>query len=233
MDLLQQSLDNVRNSKNSVTDGSTVNRCSAPKVLNKRTYPLNKSKCKWLDVGFSPDLPFPPVIQIFGLKNDWLMFDYAEWKQLIEKQTYILRFFSSPEKEAAPVHLTTKILTFTTLKVHDKERKVVAIHDQCGNAVYLGPESFYVLWNIVGLIDYRVEILTGLNFHQFYTSIIKGVGDIGGDVKTNIENVLLPVMQTHSENAYCMLEMLTFQEDVINADVELERIMMPQLLKTA
>lgn len=230
MDSLLKSIDTVRNQRKVAGSVSALSRCPVPVpvLLNQTTYPLNKSKTKFVSAGLRHHSAFVPIIQIYGLKNNWVSFDEAEWKLLVENQTFIANYFTSRDPHFAPIHINSKTITFQCIGL----KKVVGIRDQCSSEVYMGIESLCELWELVHLIEHRLEILKSFDFFQFYSSVIKGVADIPGDVKTNIETVLVPVMQTHSANAYSMLEMLKFVEEIVIADVDMENII-PQMMKGA
>lgn len=224
-------LDNLHKKKNGVkwvNSESEATSVPIPKLLNHRVYALNKSNTKFVAVGLRPHSGFNPVIHIFGVKTEGVVFDEQEWKELVEQQVCLVKYFSTRELDVLPPKISQKTIKYQTIRGD----KVLAIRDERGIEVFLGQSSVYELLDLVGLIDYRVEILKGLDFCQFYSSVIKGVADLPGDDRSTIQNVLVPVMQTHSENACGMLEMLKCGQDVINADLEMERLH-AQIIKAA
>lgn len=221
MDNLLKSIENVRKQRKCVESASVKSRAPIPAVLHKTTYPLNKSQTKFVSVGLRPDSGFWPIVQIYGEKNDWVTFDEPEWKQLIESQIAILNYWSVRDVTFQPLTIYSKSIAFLTIGPN----KVIHIRDQCGAEIYLGLESLLELWELVILINLKLELVRGLDFNQFYGSIITGVADLPGEAKSNILTVLAPVIQAQSENAYCMLEMVKFAEEIINADIETEKRM--------
>lgn len=225
MDSLLQSIELVRNQskRKCVEAGPTVVKSNVrpppPTLINQRTYPLNKSRTKFVTVGLCGYGNFAPVVQVNGLKNDWVVFDEVEWKSLLENQCGITNYFSQKDLQLAPINLNSfKRIAFQAIG----STKVIAIEDLNGFETYLGLESLAELWELIPIIEYQIVLLKSFEFSKFYSSIVKGVAAIPGDVKLNILDIISNLNIT-SDNVLCMLEMLKVGFQIVCVDVDFEQ----------
>lgn len=190
-----------------------------PVLLNERSYPLNKSKTKFVSVGLRCSKPFVPTLTIFGLKNDWILFEEAEWKVLIENEGVISNYFYSKGIHLNPLDISSvKRICFQKVN----ENKVIIIQDKCGAEVYLGIESVIECFELLQLLEYKIAVLKSLNFDTFYSSLIAGAWNLPGEFKTNIENVLNG-LNIKSDNVVCMKEMLKYGLEIIRSEIEINQ----------
>lgn len=181
-----------------------------PVLLNCSTYALNKSRSKFVSVGLSAHAPFVPVVELHGLKNDWVTFDEGEWGLLLENQGVISNFLYTDEGQHQFVNIGSKTLRFHTI---GSTRVVTFVN---GSEVCVAFESVCELWEFLPLIESRIRLLKDLNFDQFYASVVKGIVGLPGDYKNHINTIL---KELHgSENASCMYEMLKCAPDILAFD---------------
>lgn len=223
--LLHQSIENVRyQQKTQSCDSVDINSVRKgrpyPTILNHKSYPLNKSRSKFVAVGLQAYGRFSPVIQLYGLKKDWIILNESEWKQLVEWKSAIVKYCETNELPPHPITLSdSKRVSFRTVSFN----KVIIIEDNSGGEIYLAVETLKEVWSLQSLLEYTIEILKSLEFHLFYNSIIRGVAPMGGIITDNIASVLDNLIVT-SENKLCMMEMLKFGQDIIKCDIEIEQV---------
>lgn len=221
MDSVLKSIENLRNhAQHSGEKGLNFNSKQKPMLLNQTTYQLNKSKTKFVSVGMVCGSNFSPAIVLYGCKNDFTIFDESEWIAILENQGVITNYFISKHEIFQPLTLKTKTIFFQTIG----GKKVVSIRDQRGSEIFFGLETVAELWELLSMIAFKIEILKSQEFYQFYTSIVRGLVNLPGDIRTNIEHVIEPLKQAKSQNALCMLELLKYAEDIIRGDIEIEQI---------
>lgn len=224
MDNLLKSIEAVKNqvTNKNVEVGVNLNskvKLPYPVLLNSSSYPLNKSRSKFAAVGLHYYGAFAPVVLIYGPKNDWTLLSRSEWEALVENQGVISNYFCSGDFLPQPVIISNeKRICFQRVG----PTKVIILQDKCGSEVYLGVESIAECWELLHLLEYKMEVLKSLEFEKFYSNIIRGVSTMPGEFKSNIENVL-STLNIKSDNVVCMLEMLKFALDIIQCDIEMEQ----------
>lgn len=181
-----------------------------PVLLNCSRYALNKSRSKFVSVGLSSHAPFTPLVELHGLKNDWVTFDEAEWRLLLENQGVISNFLYADDGLQQVFNIGSKTLRFHTI---GSTRVLTFAND---SEVCVAFESVCELWEYLPLIESRIRLLNDLKFDQFYTSVVKGIAGLPGDYKTHIHTVLKELQG--SENAVCMYEMLKCAPDILALD---------------
>lgn len=223
MDRLLKSIENVKQqvANQNVEDGVNLNcKLKYPLLLNATSYPLNKSRTKFISVGLCSYGSFAPAVVIYGQKGDWMFLDQTEWKALVENQGVICNYFSSggfyPQ---LCVNLSSmKTIAFVTVA----KKKVIVLQQRGGPEVYLGSESLSECWELLPLLEYKMELLQSHEFGKFYSSLINGVWSMPGNIKDNIENVLYG-LDLKSDNVVCIREMLKYALDVIECDIEVNQ----------
>lgn len=224
MDSLLKSIETVKNevTKKNVEVGANPTykvKPPYPVLLNSRSYPLNKSRSKFVAVGLYCYQSFAPTVLIYGQKNDWILLNETEWKTFVENEYVISNYFSSGACQPSPVKLSgLKRICFDVVG----GRKVVILQDKCGSEVYLGIESLVECWELLSLLEYKMELLRSLEFEKFYSKLIEGVWELPGDFKTNIENVLY-TLNIKSDNVVCMRELLKYGSETIRCDIEMNQ----------
>lgn len=225
MDALFQAVELLRNQQNKVQKTKGGDCASnekkykpCPTLLSGASYSLNKSQSKHVSVGLQAYGGFPVVIQIRGTRNDWVQFLETEWIAFLEQQGILSNYFYSSESQWSPLNLGQKTILFQKVDA----KRILRIQDRDGPEVCLGQESLEELWQLLRLLEFRVQTLKDLDFEPFYTNTIKRVADQPGDFRSNIVYVLESVKLTIPHKAVCMHEMLKYSGDVVIGDIEVE-----------
>lgn len=220
--LLSKSIETVKNQVAQKVIEAGVNvkvKPQYPTLLNTTNYPLNKSRTKFVAVGFGCYQPFAPAVVIYGQKNDVAVFNETEWNALMENQGIISSYFSSKDFHPQSLNISNgKRIKFNSVG----GKKVIILQDWAGSEVYLGLESITECWELQHLLEYRIQLLKSLEFEKFYSSVIKGIWELPGEFKTNIENVLYN-LNIKSDNVAIMLEVLKYGVEIIKCDIELNQ----------
>ncbi|XP_031359270.1 uncharacterized protein LOC116182857 [Photinus pyralis] len=189
-------------------------------LFNQYSYSLNKSQSKFVSVGLSPDISLLPVVKLSGVKGQYIVFDEKEWKAFLEQQGVITNYFYSTYAIWHPIKILTKTIDFLTIS----DRRVIKISELGPYEIYLGWESILELWNKLDLIKFRLNCMSSEEFGNFYTNLITGVAGMPGEPKTNIMNVLDPLMAINCNNAGIMLEVVTLLPGKVELDVEVAKV---------
>ncbi|KAF5285973.1 hypothetical protein FQA39_LY16484 [Lamprigera yunnana] len=187
-------------------------------LLNQTIYYLNKSKSKWISVGFYYLFEFASVVKIFGWSKQYVIFKEEEWIQFHEQRENMNKHFQTFDTIWKPRQIGSKTLTFEMIK----EKRILKIKDMSGNEVYLGWESVSEVWSLELVFRYRLSYSSGSNFKYFYEDVIRAVAEMSGDVKINIYNIINRRSEK-SDDVCCMLEILLFMPEKALFDVQLER----------
>lgn len=185
-------------------------------LFNRTIYFLNKSRNKFVCVGFDPNINFSPVVKMAGMKNQSVCFDENEWKELIQNQGIITNYFYDlAVQQWKPIKLNFKTIHFLAID----GKKIIKIEDNDGE-VFLGWESISELWNLLSIILYRIDILKAQEFNVFYNAVLDGVSKAQGDVINNITDLVNAMKDTKSENVNCFMELLNFQPERLKSAVD-------------
>lgn len=161
------------------------------------------------------------MVEIHGQKHDWVLFEEDEWKVLQENYGRIKNYFVTENGMQCPsINIGTKTIQFQCLG----QKKVIAIQSGEGSEVWLAAESAQELITLVPLINRRIEVLKALEVETFYKNLIKGVAAVSDDWQAVIHDVLANLTGIKSENPICILELLKYAPEIVQCDIELERI---------
>lgn len=225
MDTLLKSIEAVKNQvvMKNVEGGANANskvKSPLPVLLNSTSYPLNKSRSKFVSVGLCCYGSFAPAVMISGSqRNDWILLDETEWKALVENQGVLTNYFYSPDFYPQAVNLSpVKRINFDTVA----NSKVIVLQEKGGLEIYLGEASVSELWDLLVTLECKISLLWSEQFGDFYTQLINGVWDMPGDIKVNIENVLYG-LHIKSYNVMCIREMLKYALGTIECDIQVKK----------
>ncbi|KAF5287819.1 hypothetical protein FQA39_LY15680 [Lamprigera yunnana] len=165
---------------------------------NQTIYYLNKSKSKWISVGFYYPFEFASVVKIFGRSKQYVIFKEEEWIQFHEQRENINKYFQTFDTMWKPRQIGSKTLTFEMME----EKKILKIEDMSGNEVYLGWESVSQVWSLESVLRYRLSYSSGSNFKYFYEDVIRAVAEMSGDVKINIYNIINRLSEQSDDMLY-------------------------------
>ncbi|KAB0792614.1 hypothetical protein PPYR_11270 [Photinus pyralis] len=185
-------------------------------LINESRYELNKSGTKYVCVGLSPQILFTPAVKICGNKSRGVIFNRNEWCALVENQGIITNYFYSVDSPWVPMKIGSKTIYFETIN----KTKVIRVVDFLDVEIYLGWESLEQLWKILNIVAYRIICLAELNFNSFYNNVVNVVVDMVGDVKENINQIIIPLQDVYDEKVSCMMEVVEFAANKLYGDIE-------------
>lgn len=174
-----------------------------PVVVNEKTYPLNKSKSKFVTVGLAYDFGFQPSITFSGNKTKTLQMNEYEWKELLQYQGVLTNYFYT--RDVTPP-ITTSSLNISFENYNDV--KYIKLEDRQNSSVCLGIESICQLWMLLPLIEYRLEMLRKQDFQNYFNCKLNIAANKNGDVCQQIMNVISPTKNPGSENVSTMMELV-------------------------
>lgn len=220
MEALQKSLTSIK--QHAMEKSSIENSPKRyPLLLSASVYSLNKSRSKFVSVGLSSCAPFVPLLVLHGLKNDWIVFDEAEWNLLLENQGVISNFLYCDDGLQQTLSIGSKTAFFHTIG----STRVVTFRENGKSEVCIAFDSICELWDLICLVNVRITILKNLKFPDFYSSLVQGVAGLSMEYTAAIHAVLKDI-QGLEEGAACMYEMLRNASHIVEADVEIaQRVM--------
>lgn len=181
-------------------------------LLNESTYFLNKSKSKWISVGFS--LEKKPTIKIAGQKkNQYVIFNEEQWISFLNSEG-IMQSFIFYNYEWQPRLENGFFIHFLNIG----DTRVIKITQENGNEVFLASDTLNQIVGLQHIVKYRLEILKSYDFLNYYSVLISGLSSKSGDIIKNVYDVISPLK--NSVNVCSVLELLHFYPDCIIEDVE-------------
>ncbi|CAG9769719.1 unnamed protein product [Ceutorhynchus assimilis] len=186
-------------------------------LISETKYFLNKSKSKWISVGFSLERKYEVVIKLGGIKNNQhVIFNEDQWISFLNNQGIMLSFVYSNKTGWQPMHGNGFQIHF----VYMGDARIIKISQDGGNEVFLAGETISELSNLVNLVKYRYDMLKFQEFSKYYNILVSGVSSKSGDLMNNLYEIISPSKNPNSANICCMLELLNFYSDCIIEDVE-------------
>ena len=186
-------------------------------LINESRYYLNKSKSKWISIGFSLEKKYIPVVKLGGYKNNQnVIFTEDQWVSFLNQQGIIMGFIHSDSFGWQSMEGNGFQLHFILIK----ESRVIKITQEGGNCVYLAEDGINEANKLADLIQYRLDLLKSQEFSKYYNILVAGVSSKNGDILQNVYNVISPLKNLNSQNIYCVLELLNLYSDCIFEDVE-------------
>lgn len=194
-----------------------MERPTLPVLLNCTSYPLNKSKSKYISIGLLSHGSFAPIIVLQGLKGDWITFNESEWSEFLDNQGVISNVLYSKEEQTQPqtVQVGGKSAHFYKIG----EVPVVTIKDI--SEVCFAFDSLCELWELLPIVENRIRLLKNLRFPEYYATVIKAVASLPGDFASNICKILQEVPPTN--HVVCIRELLKFVPQIVEVDVDVEK----------
>uniref|UniRef100_A0A1Y1NK67 Uncharacterized protein n=1 Tax=Photinus pyralis TaxID=7054 RepID=A0A1Y1NK67_PHOPY len=211
INFLKQTVDKLKNNNTVPFTVSDVN------LVNQSRYELNNSKSKWVCVGLSVYRQFTPMVRICGSKTAGVSFDKSEWKLFTDNQNLITNYFCSTEGKLLPIKVGFKTITSEVIN----NTKVIKIVDNGECDIYMAFGSLQRLWLLANLITYRLEMLTTLEFDNFYNKIINASAEMTGDYIENIMSIITPLQDLHDQNTAVLMEVVLFVKDKLMWDAEI------------
>ncbi|CAG9771493.1 unnamed protein product [Ceutorhynchus assimilis] len=186
-------------------------------LISETKYFLNKSKSKWISVGFSLERKYEVVIKLGGIKNNQhVIFNEDQWISFLNNQGIMLSFVYSNKTGWQAMHGNGFEIHF----VYMGDARIIKISQDGGNEVFLAAETISELSNLVNLVKYRYDMLNFEEFSKYYNILVSDVSLKSGDMMNNLYEIISPSKNPNSANVCCMLELLNFYSDCITEDVE-------------
>lgn len=194
-------------------EGSVYRSLNDVPLLSQSVYFLNKSNSKWVCVGLDHNLYFEPTIKIVGLKKQSITMNMEEWKKFVAHKLRIMSCFKKDNQ------------LFSTFKIGDMKisyecfdgiNKVLRM-DKNGECLYISQEGLLELWQLIELINIRIENLFNLNYGRYYKNIIESLSMMVGDVRSNMGNL---IVGPPSESACITKELMVYAIKKIAFDLQ-------------
>lgn len=184
-------------------------------LISESVYYINKSRSKWVSVGFLLERKYTPVIKLGGYKyNQHILFNEDQWISFLNNQGVMLSFIYSNSYGWQPMQGDGYEIHFIFMG----DSRVIKITQDGGNELYLAGDTINELVNLVNLVKYRFDMLKFQEFSKYYNTIVSGVSLQNGDLIKNIYDVITP--NPNSANVCCVLELLQFYPESVIEDVE-------------
>lgn len=179
-------------------------------VIGERCYTLNKSKTKFVSVCLSRDFGYEPCVTISGNKGNLIVFNEEEWKKLLDYQGIIMNYLCTNDI-ADPIRTTDFSVNFEQFS----SKRVVKIWKNY-SYMYLGFESITKLWDLLKIVQFRLEILKRQKFASYYEVLRQGLQNRNGNIFDSAAEILYDTYPT--ENICLALELLHNYPDIFEAD---------------
>lgn len=180
-------------------------------VINGKLYNLNNSRTKFVNIGLALDNDYCPCIEIGAKAGVSIILNEDDWKQLLQHQGTISSYFFSIGYFDIPIRFNNFTIYFD--KIDDYN--IIKIKHDDNRYIYLGCESTCKLWEMIPLIEYRLEMLKKQQFDRYFNGFKSNVLGQQGDLIPNVLHTLAPKQNPHNENVSTMMEMLAIYPDIL------------------
>lgn len=140
----------------------------SPNIIGKHIFYLNKSRCKWIEVGLCiPNLD--PVIFMGGQKTNGLLLSLEEWSALISKKEELLKNLATSSTFCISfldkIVQTESINNNRIVKICALKNNVVFEH------IYLAPLTINELFKYEATVTLLIQFFKQLNFKYYFETI--------------------------------------------------------------
>ncbi|CAG9763714.1 unnamed protein product [Ceutorhynchus assimilis] len=160
-------------------------------LISETKYFLNKSKSKWISVGFSLERKYEVITTSYlgGIKNNQhVIFNEDQWISFLNNQGIMLSFVYSNKTGWQVMRGNGFQIHF----VYMGAARIVKISQDGGNEVFLAAETISELSNLVNLVKYRYDMLKFQEFSKYYNILVSDVSLKSGDMMNNLYEIILP-----------------------------------------
>lgn len=189
-------------------------------TINNRLFNLNKSGSKFVGIGLNSS--FEPCVKIAGNKGISVTLTEVEWTALLDYQGCILNYFYSQEEPANPIEFDSdkrvNFKIFFETMGQDNIRLVKIF--KTGYYIYLGCETVSNLWQLLPLINNRLEMLKKLQFKSYFNTFQSTLNRNNGDLLDTIYCVLLSRKDQWNDNDTSMMELVLIYPDLLREKLE-------------
>ena len=181
-------------------------------VINSKTYYLNNSRSKFINIGLNIDSSdFATCIELGTRGSGSIILSEEDWSGLQQHQGIITGYFFSSGYFDIPLRFNNFSVYFE--KIDDIN--VIKIKHDNNNYIYLGSESVCKLWDFIPLIEYRLDMLKKQQFDKYYNTLKTDIGTQQGDLLTNVFNKIAPKQNANNENISTLLELLIIYPHIL------------------
>ena len=186
-------------------------------LVNETTYHINKSKSKWISVGYSIERKYEPVIKLGGIKNNQcVVFNENQFTSFLNNQGIMMSFIYSTTSGWQPMKVDGYEIHFVFIG----DSRIIKIVQDDNNEIFLAGDSINEIVNLSDLIKYRYDIIKCQDFSNYYNILISSASSKNGDIIKNIYDVIVSLRNVNSVNACCVMELLTIYPKIVIEDVE-------------
>lgn len=198
-----------------------VNKSETPIMLSEQIFFLNKSKLKYVSVGFKTDIVFSPTIRFAGTRSyhvvDMCREDFVAFLKLEQWITDICKNWSAVTQNDNRSEM--KQCGSITVMFYDvKSKPVLQIFKSQEDVIYLGQESLNSLFYQAHVILTKVHLLEEYNFSTFYKTMLRRACKMEGNVLENMKQLLKVMKQ--DENVATVKQLMLLEPDVVVKDME-------------
>lgn len=179
-------------------------------VINGKTYFLNNSCSKYINIGLNVD--FSTCIELgTRASSGSIVLSEDAWNNLQQHRSIITGYFFSTGYFDVPLRFNNFTLYFE--KIDDIN--VIKIKHDNNHYIYLGCESVQKLWDLIPLIEYRLDMLNKQQFDKYFDTLKNNVCNQQGDLLTNVFNIISPHQNPNKENISTILELLLIYPQIL------------------
>lgn len=184
-------------------------------LINESIYYLNKSKSKWVSVGFSLERKYDPIIKLGGCKyNQKVIFTEDQWNSFLNNQGIMLSFIYSTGFGWQPMRGNGFEIQFVFIK----DSRIIKLVQDGGNEIFLAGDTINEVVRLANLIKYRFDLLKDQEFSKYYNILVAGLSIKNGDLIKHVYDIISPILM--SSNVCCVLELIHLYPDCLIEDVE-------------
>lgn len=191
------------------------NECSV--ILNARILNLNKCGSKYIGVGLSAN--FEPCVKIGGNKG-FITLAENEWKLLLDYQGCILNHFYSQGDCMDVIEFEGVKIFFEELDLQGDTVRLTKFFKN-NHFVYLGLETVCNLWQLLPLINNRIDALKKQQFGKYFNTFRTSLTRDYGDMVNTVFNVLMSRNNQCNENDSTMMELVLLYPNLLEEKLKL------------
>lgn len=171
-------------------------------LVNGKAYYLNKSQSKYVTVGLTLS-DFSPSLLFGGINCKTIVLSEEDWNSLLKYQDVITNYFDTCNSLLGPIEERNFIITF------EKMRDIPIIKFKHNDQhIFLGNQSVFHLWQIIPIIEYRLDILRRQKFNTYFNNLISNIGNHQENILDRVFSAVSSNQNPNSENVSTMLELL-------------------------
>lgn len=171
-------------------------------LINSKVYYLNKSQSKYITVGLTLS-DFKPSLLFGGNNCKTIALSEEDWNSLLKYQDVITSYFYSCNSLLDPIEERNFIVTFEKIK----DTPVIRFKHN-DYYIFLGSQSVYCLWQIIPVIEYRLDILRKQKFNTYFNVLVSNIENHQGNILDRVFSAVSSNQNPNSENVSTMLELL-------------------------